>query len=358
MFFCRNSLPSIAVLQKLDSNNCASKKLRHKVNDYLLTKKIGTGSSSKVFLAEDTVTGHYYAIKVINVDNIGRSGPCVSQLCREIHLMNEYQHECIVKMHEVLYSSKKKKAYVVLELAECGSLRSAIDRNIQFTERQLASIFKQVAIGLKFLHSNSITHQDINPSNLLIFLDGVAKITDFGFVHSVQSSFNMAGTPAYQAPEVFDAFDEDNEGLVLDPEKEDVYALGVSLFESCFHHLPHEGDNIYEIAADIINNPLEIPDGISPELHDLLIKMLAIDPSERISINGIINHPFMQQINEVISLPIPPIKLPDIHYSPEQNYNEIIAEKCESENRFSNHFNYSNYVKTPHYTNMVQYNYI
>ena len=148
------------------------------INQYLLIKKIGDGSSAKVHLAYDLESEKYVAIK--SPKKYAHSCPYLAQFEREISLIRRFNHPAIIKMLDVLHVKDTNTAYIVLEWADCGSLRSLIGQKHMFNDIQLASIFKQVLLGLKYVHEQGIAHEDIKPSNLLLFSDGSAKISDFG----------------------------------------------------------------------------------------------------------------------------------------------------------------------------------
>jgi serine/threonine-protein kinase 11 len=166
-------------------------------------------------------------------------------------------------------------AYVILEWASFGSLQTVMSQKMDFDV--LASIFKQVVNGLQYLHSQGIVHQDIKPSNILLCRDGIAKLSDFGIGHSFHSADAMVGTPAYQAPEFFD----DDPDAILDPVKEDIWSLGVSLYQATFGQLPYFGESMFQISWKAKNSKLEIPGNAPEPLRELIAKMLEVDPSKR-----------------------------------------------------------------------------
>lgn len=270
-----------------------------KVNQYAILQKLGQGANCKVFLVQDTNTSKYYACKIFNIDHKARSPSRHNNLEREIRMMKLMSSEYVVSLHDVLYASKKKRAYVIMEWADCGTLQDIIDKKTPLDEYTLKKIFLQVLNALEFVHSNGIVHQDIKPSNIMMFSSGKIKLGDFGIGHSFQSADTVIGSPAYQAPEVFvDLLDESEYLPEFDPAKEDIWSLGVSLFEAKFHYLPFKGDNAYEIPRYIKEVGLVIPPGSSPEYEDLLKKMLDTNPATRITLAEIKEHPFFAGVED------------------------------------------------------------
>lgn len=307
-FSLQISRETLKVADKQKSN-----KLKQ-INQYLILKKIGDGTSAKVYLALNTQNSQFVAIKapkkfgnlrknsgkvigsqLVNGDfhKISTGVPYLAQFEREVSLirrLNKINHPSIIKMHQVLYSKANDKAYIIFEWADCGSLKASIDKKYLFTDAELALIFRQILEGLQYVHSQGIAHEDIKPSNLLIFSDGRVKISDFGIGHSFESADTVIGSPAYQAPEVVD--DSLPEDEFLDPSKEDVWSLGVTLFEAKFHAFPYTGETFFEIANDIRQHELNFPNAVSENLKDVLLKMLEVDPNKRVSIKELLMHPF------------------------------------------------------------------
>jgi serine/threonine-protein kinase 11 len=249
------------------------------LNQYLLVAKLGSGSCARVHLAVDTTTNNKYAAKAIRLLST-RTSP--SALEREIRLMRSLDHPNIVKLHEVLHRSDTNTVYLFMDFASGGALRGRL-----LSEDVAKIVFAKVLTGLQYLHSRGFVHQDIKPSNILLIEDGEVKLADFGIGHSLQSADSVFGSPAYQAPEFFD---EDCEAI--DPVKEDLWSVGVSLYESVFGRLPFHGDSVYEIGAAIREQPLEVPASASPELRDLLENLLCVDPGARFGMEQLQRHPW------------------------------------------------------------------
>lgn len=217
------------------------------------------------------------------------------------------------------------------------------------TISQALDAFRDTVLGLEYLHFQGIIHRDIKPSNLLWTLDHRVKISDFGVSYlgkpiredehneeipeadaeNLDEALELAktvGTPAFYAPELCDPelFDSTKH-----PERPqitgqiDVWALGVTLYCMIFGRLPFFDVNefaMYEKIArqevfipqirlrgvqdDVKNsenpiNPDKRPDDIleyeevDDELRDLIRKLLIKQPSKRISLKGVKNHPWV-----------------------------------------------------------------
>lgn len=302
------------------------------VNDYLFLQKLGKGSYGKVYLAVNTTTKQKYAIKKITLRELIHASAGVAQLEREIRLMRSLHHPNILKLHEVLFLEKTRIVYLVLEYAENGSLGKYIERKISIPLDATFSVIKQITESLVYIHSKGFVHQDIKPWNILMRQDGRALLADFGIGHSFQSACMVVGTPAFQAPEAL-ADEGDAEAR---PQEEDVWALGITLYQLLFLKLPFIGDNLYEIVCDIKNRPVEIPEDTDPEIVALLRGMLQVDPQLRMKMKEVREHPLIANAPDLAqNLPhMPPIEKDEKDINPEYIVHES-ARICDESYSFS-----------------------
>lgn len=144
---------------------------------------LGKGSSAQVFQVTHRKTGVKYACKVVHRNlTINDEGT----MSTETEITKRMKHENITGLHE-LYETASSK-WFILELANGGSLHTALASEDRFTEELVARHFKQVLQGVQYLHSMGIVHRDIKQDNILCSVteseDGerqyTAKIADFG----------------------------------------------------------------------------------------------------------------------------------------------------------------------------------
>jgi serine/threonine-protein kinase 11 len=168
-------------------------------------------------------------------------------------------------------------------------------------EAQARSVFSQLVSGLLDLRSQGMDHQDVKPSDILLF-DGVVKLADLGIGHSFASAEMVIGTLAYQAPEFL-------EERLRSPATDDVWSLGVTMFEVLFGRLPFQGEKVYEALTNATQIALELPTTASDEIRDMLGKMLCPDCEKLISMEEVARHPFFAGENQkVIDLRKPSLK--------------------------------------------------
>uniref|UniRef100_A0A7S3K486 Protein kinase domain-containing protein n=1 Tax=Aureoumbra lagunensis TaxID=44058 RepID=A0A7S3K486_9STRA len=170
------------------------------------------------------------------------------------------------------------KACLVIEFASGGTLFDRIykiDIDIS-TPLALAYAFELVA-GLVHLHKNSICHRDLKSLNVLIAAGGILKLSDFGLA-KVKSTFSSAtstkssvGTWAWMAPEQHD----DDPKVEIDWEKNDVYSLGMVLFEIVTKKQPWDGLNPTQIIRAVLDKKKRPEIATSDESrHKVLVAIL------------------------------------------------------------------------------------
>lgn len=187
---------------------------------------------------------------------------------------------------------------IVIELASGGDLLSYVRKRRQLKEEVAKSVFKQIIEALKYCHSKRILHRDIKLDNILLTVEGVVKITDFGISKQVKPGERMTeqcGTPAYIAPEIL--LDKGYEGFAID-----VWSAGVVLYTMLHGIHPFKANNMTELQKMIIRAEYTVIDLISDGARDLLKQLLEKDPLKRITIAGILAHPWMRDAKDTVDL--------------------------------------------------------
>jgi eukaryotic-like serine/threonine-protein kinase len=260
---------------------------------YRLTKKLGSGGMSIVYLARHELISRLSAIKILRPE-LSRIPEHRERFLREARAVNRINHENIVEITDV--GESDGIAYLVMEYVEGESLLTQIQEGPLRWERA-ARIATQVASALARTHQMGIIHRDLKPENILLLprpagrwntLAGgdtsaeLVKLTDFGIAKvmgepTLTLNEQLFGTPGYIAPEYVG-------GLPIDG-RADIYSLAVVLYEMVTGQLPFEGRG----QSDLLLKPLTsapIPpsqrvSGLPADLESLLLRSLARDPGDR-----------------------------------------------------------------------------
>ena len=260
------------------------------LGDYKLLSTIGKGASSKVKLAQSLETGKLFAIKIINKSNLGKDPNLSKQIKREIEIMNELDHPSIIKLHKIMESARR--IYLVLDYAAGGELFEKLEKCGKFDEETCRSYFHQLIDAISYMHSRNAIHRDLKLENLLLDDEGNLKLADFGLSIIAKNLDDMlqtrCGTPYYAAPEIF--FSTGYVGTSAD-----IWSCGVILYTLFTGEFPFEGGSLEELANNIMKARVYYPPIISSQAVDLLKKIFIPDPTARITLKEIKNHPWFMK---------------------------------------------------------------
>ncbi|OUM63659.1 hypothetical protein PIROE2DRAFT_30030, partial [Piromyces sp. E2] len=264
------------LLKYLRSSNINS------IGGYHIGKTIGKGSFGKVKIGIHKLTGQKVAIKI--VDKI--HAPIVA---REIETWRHLLHPNIVQLYEVLTS--ETKIYMVIEYAEEGELFDFITKYGRIDEKSETAkkLFRQLVEAVHYCHEKNFVHRDLKLENVLLSSDFTIKLSDFGFTREFSKSKLLdtyCGSVAYAAPEMISGKQYNGPGA-------DIWSLGVILYTMVCGTLPFDDEVDDAIHQKILNLKYEIPDFISDDCRDLITRILKVEPSERMTIEEILNHPWM-----------------------------------------------------------------
>lgn len=215
---------------------------------------------------------------------------------QEIEIHCRLEHPSIIKLYT--FFDDANYIYLVLELAPNGTLQSFLKKKPSLSEFEAAMIFSQVVDGLQFLHRSNIMHRDISMSNLLLTADLRVKIADFGLASQLKQNYEnkhttLCGTPNYISPEVAT---RSSHGLPTD-----IWALGCLLYTLLVGRPPFDSNGVKSTLTQVVIRDVTFPDHISTDAQNLIKRMLSKNPEERIQLQEVASHAFMQKRRSPIS---------------------------------------------------------
>jgi len=299
-----------------------------KVSDFesLSRKAIGQGAFGKVYKVRHKTTGNLYAIKVIPKDRILATN-MIQQLRKEVRIMYSLHHENIIRLFN--HFEDKSSFYLILELAENGALFTKLRKLGSFDEATGAQYLREVALAVQYLHCKDppIIHRDIKPENIFLDREGKAKLGDFGWSNfSEETRSTYCGTLEYLAPEMINRTGHDT--------RLDLWNLGILLFELLTGRAPFRSSNQAELLNKIKAAKVGFPKNFPVAAKDLVRKLLNPNPRERLSIEELLDHPWMQQhapLRPTASLTTVRESLPDESEDLAQNEYQVISAKPKPE---------------------------
>lgn len=244
---------------------------------YELHETIGRGGMGEVLRATQRNSGEQVAIKALHLD-LAPDPDQVQRFLREGDALRRLNHPNIVKCRESFET--EGRFYLVLDYVPGGSLRARLHNQNPLELPQVVNWMLDVADALTRAHRLQIVHRDIKPDNILLDLDGQARLTDFGVAHlggswtPLTSAGTALGTVNYLSPEAC-------QSLTASP-AQDLWAFGATLYELLAGRPPFSGSGPGQVILAILSRP---PDPINRDLpkdiDDLLRRLLAKDPKQR-----------------------------------------------------------------------------
>ncbi|XP_024527659.1 serine/threonine-protein kinase PEPKR2 [Selaginella moellendorffii] len=245
-------------------------------------RTLGCGGQGHVFVLQNLDGHKSYAAKAF------RSG---SDAEREVGIMAKLRG-CpgVVSFRDFIKERDGGQCFGSIIMELCGSsLADRLRVSGQMSEEEAAQIIKQLAETLKEMHSRGIVHRDLKPGNILFKLDARDKvvISDFGLATDDPEEMSQyCGTGKYMAPEVAENKDGSFYTAAID-----VWGLGAILYEM----LGKRGYQPSE-AFDRVRQGASPVGPFSFVAEDLLEKMLAVDPKQRLTVDQVLQHPWIVKL--------------------------------------------------------------
>jgi len=271
-------------------------------DNYEIKQKLGNGKFGVVKLGIHKETGRKVAIKTINKNNMSIEDQGLVKT--EIEILKICQHPNIIKLYDVyenvdnIYISKIFYFILVMEYCSGGDLFGYIEqRGFKLPEVRACELIYKLSLAINYLHSYGITHRDLKPENILMSDNtdtADLKLLDFGLSKIIgpnETCTEPYGTLSYVAPEV----------LMEKPYNKsvDCWTIGIVTYLLLCGCLPFDDENSEkEIARQTINDPTPFPGllwkKLSSESKKFVENLLSKNPSERMNIKQVLDHPWIK----------------------------------------------------------------
>ncbi|KAM4741534.1 serine/threonine-protein kinase 4-like [Anableps anableps] len=249
-------------------------------------EKLGEGSYGCVFKANHKETGEIVAIKQVPVETD------LQEILKEITIMQQCNSPHVVRYYGSYF--KNRDLWIVMEYCGGGSVSDIIRiRNKTLTEDEIATVLQSTLKGLEYLHFMRKIHRDIKAGNILLNIEGQAKLADFGVAGQLTDTMakrnTVIGTPFWMAPEVIQ---EIGYNCVAD-----IWSLGITAIEMAEGKPPYADIHPMRAIFMIPSNPpptFRSPDQWSPNFLDFVKKCLVKTPENRATATQLLQHPFIK----------------------------------------------------------------
>jgi len=243
---------------------------------YEFIETLGTGATSRVDKARDTLIGRIVALKTF-LHGFG-SGDVQKQFLREAQIIGRLAHPYIVGLYDV-GTNAEGVPYFVMEYVDGRTLEKVLDDGPLPLEKA-ALWATDLAAAIARAHRAKVIHGDIKPANILITREGQVKLGDFGiarFATQVSNSGVLMGTPAYLSPEQIQGNAQDT--------RSDLFSLGIILYQMTTGVQPFSGSSVSAVCAQIVAimppPPSHHNSSLPAAFDRIVMRCLAKDPADR-----------------------------------------------------------------------------
>jgi eukaryotic-like serine/threonine-protein kinase len=260
---------------------------------YALQEVLGSGGTGIVYKAADLTLGETVALKVLRPELVADDPRAREELKHELRLTRRVSHRNVVRTYD--FGSSRGVPFLTMEYVHGASLAAVLAQRGALPTDVVLALAKQLTRALEAAHEQGVMHGDLKPANLLVAIDGLLKVTDFGVASLVrrpwarrpapdetvsppQLAGAVIGTPEYMAPELL---------LGSPPDvRTDLYAAGMVLHECLTGATPFPRDTPRGFLARKLETPPVRPS--APRKSDqprtvegVVAWMVAVDAEDR-----------------------------------------------------------------------------
>ena len=249
-------------------------------NRYSLEDPLGSGGMAVVYRARDLMLERTVAIKLLRED-FSRDAAFRERFRQEARAAANLTHPNIVTVHD--FGFDEERLFIVMEHVPGTDLKSLLHRRGRFSIDETIALIVQACAGVGYAHRAGLVHCDIKPQNMLITPDQRLKVVDFGIARALASiqpeekTEVVWGSPLYFSP-------EQAAGSAPSPAS-DVYSIGAVMYEMLTRQPPFSADSSSDLVRmhreEMPRAPRQLNSAIPPALEQILLKVLAKEPSAR-----------------------------------------------------------------------------
>ncbi|CAG5128263.1 unnamed protein product [Candidula unifasciata] len=283
---------------------------------YLRGRFLGKGGFAKCYELTDMDNKEIWAGKIVPKTLLVKQHQ-KDKMAQEIAIHRSIGHRHVVRFHTFFEDSNN--VYVLLELCRRRSLMELHKRRKAVTEPEARYFIKHITEACQYLHNNHIIHRDLKLGNLFLNDNMEVKVGDFGLATKLdfdgERKKTLCGTPNYIAPEVL--------GKKGHSYEVDAWSLGCILFTLLVGKPPFETTCLKDTYEKIKKNDYHIPSKVSLQARNLINRLLRANPTDRPSMDQIMQDPFFQA-------GYLPVRLPTSCLTMEPRFDTLIKEHTQA----------------------------
>src|SRR5262249_16747167 len=257
--------------------------VREAIPGYEMLEKLGQGAMGTVYKARQLSMNRLVAIKTLHA-RFAANPDLLQRLVQEAHIAAKLSHNNIVQAIDVV-GRAGSLPYFVMEYVPGTTIKAELEDGKIFSEKEAVEIVLQIAQALQHAHRRGLIHRDVKPANIILTLDGIAKLADLGMARETEDRDRAKaekgltiGTPYYIAPEQIHGRED------IDV-RADIYSLGATLYHMVTGQPPFPHKGIDVVLNAHLTEELTPPDHLRPELSsglgEVVEFMMAKDRGQR-----------------------------------------------------------------------------
>jgi serine/threonine protein kinase len=257
--------------------------LQEHIGKYPVVREIGSGATSRVYLARDTFAERDVAVKVFLFSD--QVDPQTERMMHkaflaEASLAGKLNHPHIVDIFDAV--AEPDHSYLVMEYVPGATLEAHSDMNSLLPLNKVVEIIFKCIRALEYAFQHGVIHRDIKPGNIMLSEAGETKVGDFGASFqqrhgSETTQISGIGSPAYMSPEQI--------RMETLNHQTDIYSLGVVMYRLLTGRLPFDASSQAGLTYAILNTqparPIMLRPDLPPLLDEIVMKAIRREPGER-----------------------------------------------------------------------------
>ena len=254
-----------------------------------ILREIGHGACGTVYLAWEPTLERSVALKILH--DVDRSWSVVN----EGRMLALVQHENVVKVLGV--DDHDGEVGIWMELVDGLTLKQVLAQQGALSAKEAGLIGLELCRAVAAVHKAGLLHRDIKVHNVMREHGGRIVLMDFGtgeiLTDEARDDQDVAGTPAYVAPEILNG-----KRATIET---DIYSLGVLLYHLVSLEYPVPGDTLEAIAASHANGQFVPLADRRPDLPGAFLgvvgRAIARDPKQRYGTVGAMHEALFEALD-------------------------------------------------------------
>lgn len=241
-----------------------------------IIEPVGAGATGTVYKAVQLSMDRVVALKILS-EKYASDKRFIRQFIVEARTAGKIEHPNVIRVYDV--GESEGAFYYTMEYVNGASLAEIVRERGRLGVREAVEIVKKVALALDYAHRQGLLHRDVKPGNILVSLDGEAKLADLGLARPVESGPDekAIGTPLFMSPEQI-------LGKELSPPS-DLYSLGAVFYFALTGQPPFSGSSKREVMEKHLREEAVPVDGLRPDVppgvSSIVKRLLCKSPEDR-----------------------------------------------------------------------------